>query len=63
MDRELLWATAISPSSLIPRQNYRQISKSRVSSLRKKIKKYSYDPSEPIKVAEVEVRGYSEDNF
>ena len=54
MDKELLRAIAVSPSSLIPRQNSRQMSKSRVNSLRKKIQKYDYDAGEPIKVAEVE---------
>ena len=53
MDRELLRTTSVSPSSLIPSQNSRDMSKSRVNSLRKKIKKYGYDISEPIKVAEI----------
>ncbi|MEM8830287.1 MAG: ParB/RepB/Spo0J family partition protein [Cyanobacteria bacterium P01_G01_bin.19] len=54
MDRELLRTTFVSPSSLIPRQNSREMTKSRVNSLRKKIRKYGYDADKPIEVAEVD---------
>ena len=53
-DRELLRTTSVSPGSLISRQNSREMSKNRVNSLRKKIRKYGYDASEPIQVAEVD---------